>query len=206
MIIILDFDGTIADSFGVIVDVFETITKRPEKLTDDEANNLRGLPLLQILQGLGVSLWQVPFLLARGRKMMASRIDEIKPFVGMPGVLEKLHAEGHELFIMSSNSKRNIKKFLKMHHLNTYFVDIKGGVGIFGKPRALRRLIRGNKLLAPDCFYIGDETRDIEAAKLVGTKSIAVAWGFSRQEALEMLEPTAVATDPSDLIRIFEEI
>ncbi len=206
MIIIFDFDGTIADSFGVIVEVFETLTKRPRKLTEQEIDDLRGQPMLSIVHTLGVSNWQIPFLLVRGRRMITRRLAEIQPFAGMPGVLEKLHAEGQELFIMSSNSKRNIKKFLKVHHLNTYFVDIKGGVGIFGKPRALRRLIRGNNLQPVDCFYIGDETRDVEAAKLVGTRSIAVAWGFSRQAALEKLEPTAVATEPNDIIRIVEEL
>ncbi len=137
---------------------------------------------------------------------MTQRLKEIAPFKGMPGVIEKLNAEGHELFIMSSNSKRNIKKFLKQHHLSTYFVDIKGGVGVFGKPRALRRLLRGNSLDIAASFYIGDETRDVEAAQAVGTRSIAVLWGFARGEALVNHQPSATAAQPDDIIKILEEI
>jgi phosphoglycolate phosphatase len=205
MIIIFDFDGTIADSFGVIVDVFEKLTKQPHKLTPAEIDGLRDLPLLSVAHRLGVSNWQIPFLLTRGRWKMAGRLREVMPFEGMPAVIEKLHAEGHELLIMSSNSHRNIKKFLKQHHLNNYFVDIKGGVGMFGKPRALRRLLRSNNLKPKDCYYIGDETRDVEAALAVGTRSIAVLWGFARDEKLIELNPTANASSPQDIIRIIEE-
>jgi phosphoglycolate phosphatase len=206
MTIIFDFDGTIANSFGVIVDIFEKLTKQPRKLNDTELNELRDLSPLSIAKRLGVSNWQIPFLLIRGRRIMAGRQREIEPFAGMPSVIEKLHAEGHELFIMSSNSRRTIKKFLKTHHLNTYFVEIKGEVGMFGKPRALRKLLRGNQLDAQSAFYIGDETRDVEAAQQVGTRSIAVLWGFARDEKLAELKPTAIATTPEDIIRILEEI
>jgi phosphoglycolate phosphatase len=205
MIVIFDFDGTIADSFGVIIEVFEKLTKQPRKLSQAELDELRDLPLLSIAKKLGLSNWQIPFLLYRGRRMMANRLPEIQPFAGIPEVIEKLHAEGHELFIMSSNSQRNIKKFLKTYNLNTYFVDVKGGVGIFSKPRALRGLLRGNNLEVSNTFYIGDETRDVEAAQQVGTRSIAVLWGFARDEKLVALNPTATATEPSDIVRILEE-
>jgi phosphoglycolate phosphatase len=205
MIIIFDFDGTIANSFGVIIEVFEKLTKQPRKLSQSEVDALRDLPPLTIARQLGVSVWQIPFLLFRGRHMMASRLHEIQPFDGMVGVIEKLHAEGHELFIMSSNSRGTIRKFLKQHHLYSYFVDIKGEVGMFGKPRALRNLLRINNLEAKNSFYIGDETRDIEAASDVGMRSIAVLWGFARDASLIALNPTGTAIKPVDIIKIIEE-
>lgn len=204
--VIFDFDGTIADSFEVIVDIFEHITKRPEKLTEKQMADLRGMPLEIVANHLKISWWRMPFLLVRGRQLMGKRMHEIPVFEGMAKVIEELHAEGHELFVVSSNSKRNVKKFLKQHHLYKYFVEIRGNAGLIGKSRILNRLLRANSLDKKDCIYVGDETRDILATRVVGMRVIAVSWGFANRDFLESLHPTAMAHTPQDIVRILEEI
>lgn len=204
--IIFDFDGTIADSFEVIVDIFEHITKRPEKFTEEQIAELRGYPLEAVAERLKVPWWRLPFLLAKGRRMMSRRMEEIEVFEGMPKVLEELYAEGHELFVVSSNSRRNVRKFLKAHHLYKYFVDIRGNAGLLGKARIIKSVARSNSFKIKDCVYVGDETRDIMAAKAINMRSIAVTWGFAHAEFLESLRPTAVAHEPQDIVRILEEI
>lgn len=204
--IIFDFDGTIADSFEVIVDIFEHITKRPEKLTQEAIDELRGYPLEIVANRLKISWWRMPWLLYRGRRMMARRMGDIPVFEGMGKVIEELHAEGHTLFVLSSNSHRNVKKFLKAHHLYKYFVEIRGNAGLIGKSKILRRLARSNNLAIKDCIYIGDETRDILATRAVGMRVIAVSWGFANTDFLESLHPTALAHKPQDIVRILEEI
>lgn len=204
--IIFDFDGTIADSFDVIVDIFEHITRRPEKLTEKQLAELRGYPLEVVAERLKIRWWRIPFLLSKGRRMMSRRMAQIPVFEGMGRVIDELHAEGHELFVVSSNSKRNVRKFLKQHHLYKYFVDIRGNAGLLGKSHILKRLARANSFTIKDCIYIGDETRDVVAAKAVGMRVIAVSWGFANTEFLESLHPTAMAHSPQDVIRILEEL
>ena len=204
--IIFDFDGTIADSFEVIVGIFERITKRPEKLTEEQMAELRGYPLEVILKHFKIHWWRLPFLLVQGRRKMGRHMGEIPVFEGIPKVIEELHAEGHELFILSSNSKRNVKKFLKAHHLYKYFVEVRGNAGLIGKARILKRLVESNSFDMKDCIYIGDETRDILATKVIGMRIIAVSWGFANADFLESLEPTAMAHEPQDIIRILEEL
>jgi len=205
-VIIFDFDGTIADSFNVIIDVFEHITKRPEKLTEEQMAELRGYPLEIVAERLHIPWWRLPFLLAKGRRMMGKRMEEIPVFEGMGRVIDRLHAEGHELFVVSSNSRRNVSKFLKHHHLNKYFVEVRGNAGLLGKARILRRLVRANNFSVGDCLYIGDETRDIVAAKAVGMRMVAVSWGFANADFLESMHPTAMAHEPGDIIKVLEEL
>jgi phosphoglycolate phosphatase len=204
--IIFDFDGTIADSFEVIVDVFHDLTNRPDRLTDEEMAELRGLPLEVVANHLKITWWKIPFLLTRGRRMMGQRMTDIPVFEGMGKVIDHLHAEGHELFVVSSNSKRNVRKFLKQHHLYKYFVEIRGNAGLIGKSRILKRLVRSNDLDMKDTIYIGDETRDILATRVIGMRIIAVGWGFASADFLESLHPTALARNPEDIISILEEI
>ncbi|MDB5688102.1 MAG: family hydrolase, partial [Rhizorhabdus sp.] len=101
--IIFDFDGTIADSFEVIVDIFGSITGKKEKASDEEIAELRGQSLQNVARHVGIPMWKIPFLLTRGRYMMGRRMDQVPIFEGMGKVIEELHAEGHELLIVSSN-------------------------------------------------------------------------------------------------------
>lgn len=124
----------------------------------------------------------------------------------MAEVIRKLHAEGHELFIVSSNSLHNVRHFLHKNELHTYFLEIYGGVGMFGKAPALRRLLKEQNIELADAIYIGDELRDIEAAQSINLRIIAVTWGFARHRDLENAEPSGLADTPADILRLLEEL
>ena len=205
MTIIFDFDGTIADSFDSVVKIFERLTGNKQMTTQD-IDELRKFPLREVAKKLGVSVWKAPFLLYRGRYLMTAQIKHLHSFPELPKVIDKLHEEGHELFVLTSNSTRNVKKFLKYHHLYNKFVEVRGGVGLFGKAKAITRLLKRNSLDIKDCIYIGDETRDIESAKEIGMRVISVSWGFADRQSLQNHNPTAIADIPEDIIRILEEM
>jgi phosphoglycolate phosphatase len=198
--LIFDFDGTIADSFALNVDIFCKITGRPLVHTQADINRLRQMQTRDVLRELNVSLWKIPFLLAKWRKAMTQRIGEVKPFPAIGPVLRKLQQEGHELSIVSTNSQRNIELFLTKHDLRQFFTDVYGDIGFFGKHRTLKRLLRQKQLTADACFYIGDETRDVKAGKKVGMRTIAVAWGYTGEKPLRASHPRTIVQAPKDLL------
>lgn len=201
--IIFDFDGTIVDSRNYFI---EFIAKQAHKfpLSKEQEELLHGLPLVAVARALGIVWWRLPNLYLKGRRQMDKTIRELKPFDDMPSVIKKLHAEGHELFIVSSNSVKNIRAFLKKHNLREYFIEIYGGVEMFGKASMLHQLLRENNLKINQAISVGDEVRDIEASKSVGVRTVAVTWGFARTANLELLKPTAVAHTPRELLNILE--
>lgn len=203
--IIFDFDGTIADSFDYITD-FLAAEAGQEPLSTDQKQQLRGHSMAAIGRQFGLSWWQLIRLFFKGRRQMHRVISKVKPFEDMPETLKKLHAEGHELFILSHNTVANIHAFLHHYELHTYFLETYGGVGLFGKSSVLRRLLKEQNLEKEDALYIGDELRDVQAAQSIKLRVIAVTWGFARPADLEALEPTALAAEPADLIRIMEEL
>jgi phosphoglycolate phosphatase len=205
MTVIFDFDGTIADSFDSVVKIFEHLTGN-NNITTQDIDDLRKFPMREVAKKLGVSLWKAPFLLYRGRYLMTSQIKHLHSFPGLPKVIEQLHEEGHELFILTSNSSRNVKAFLRHHHLYNRFVEVRGSVGLFSKASALKGLLKRNSLEIKDCVYIGDETRDVESAKEINMRVISVTWGFADRETLIAHTPTALADVPADIVRILEEL
>jgi phosphoglycolate phosphatase-like HAD superfamily hydrolase len=50
-------------------------------------------------------------------------------------------------------------------------------------------------------MYIGDETRDIEAAKKIGIGVVAVTWGYQAGDILKAASPDALVEHPGDLVK-----
>jgi phosphoglycolate phosphatase len=203
--IIFDFDGTSANSFDYFIDF---ITKEAGRvpLNEDQKAALHGLSMARIARHVGISWWRMPGLFFKGRHQMSPAMQHIAPFEGMPEVIRKLHAEGHELFILSTNTVSNMRGFLHRHDLHTCFLEIYGGVGMFGKAPALRRLLREQNIDINKAVYVGDELRDVQAAQSISLRVIAVTWGFARAADLKAEGVTGLAESTQDILRIVENL
>lgn len=203
--IIFDFDGTIADSFDYVAN-FLAVEAGVAPLSEEQKQSLRGLSIAGMVRQMGNGYIRSMWLFLKGRHWMGNSIHLVKPFSGMTEVIQKLHAEGHELFIVSSNNLETIRKFLHKNQLHTYFLEIYGGVGLFGKAPALRRILKEQNIEKQHAIYIGDEMRDVQAAKSLKLGVVAVTWGFARPESLRRLRPTAIADTPAELMSVLENI
>jgi phosphoglycolate phosphatase len=203
--IIFDMDGTIADSFDYVSDF---LARQAGKgvLDEDQKKELRGMSMAAMARKLGYHWWDAPMLIFKGRRRMRQSIKHLESFAGMPEIIRKLHAEGHELFIVSTNSLRNVHHFLHDQKIHKYFLEIYGGIGMFSKAPALRELIKEHNLELKDAVYVGDELRDVGAAHSIGLRAVAVTWGFAHRSNLDALQPLALADTPDQLMGILEEL
>lgn len=202
--VIFDFDGTLADSLNVIVEIFEELTGKHGQLTKKDMAELRHLPIPVVAKRIGVHMWRVPFLLYRGRRIMQKRINEIVLYKGLDDTISKLHADGFRLLVVSSNSVHNVRAFLRNNNLEHYFTHVYGGVGLFDKASALRKVVARNRTQVAECIYVGDETRDVEACQSIGLKVIAVEWGFADPKFLAKHNPLALVKTPAELLKGIE--
>lgn len=202
--IIFDFDGTIADSFVVFIEVFDEIAGRSRRLTAKEIESLGGQSLKEILKYLKIRSWQIPRLVIKGKKALGLRILDIKPFPNMPKTLQQMHQSGYKMYILSTNSSAHISKFLRANKLDPYFVDIYGDIGLRGKSAGLKKLIKAEGLSAGQCIYVGDETRDIEAGRKADIAVLAVGWGFNHPRTLKRLEPDFFAAEPNQILKLLD--
>lgn len=201
-IVIFDFDGTIADTFVMAINIFYKLKPRWPILPKGEVERLRGMAFMQVARELQIPPWDIPFLLIRGRKIMAAQLDEAVLIPGMDGAIRQLHADGHELYIISSNSTENVSRFLKRYQLLDQFTDIHGSVGLMAKSKVIKKLLKEKKVAPEDAYYIGDEARDIEAAHKVKVNSIAVSWGYNNMKVLAEHKPKVLVFDPDDIVKV----
>ena len=201
-VLIFDFDGTLADSFALALDIAYELTGIG-KASDAQLEKLRQLPLVWAIWALRIPVVRMPRLLFKGRQRMHERLAEVRPFENMPAVLAELHARGYEMHIMSSNSETNVRAFLQTNHLEQYFTSVAGNASIINKARALKRVMRRLAAVPEQCFYVGDEIRDMVAAAYCGVGPVGVTWGFQAPVALEKTKHYAIAYKPHDLLKIF---
>lgn len=204
--LLFDFDGTLADSFGVVVEIFYELTDHPRIEDPELVAYLRKQPIMVVAKELHITPMQVPRLLVKGRKMMGERMDSVQLFDGMDEALRQLHEKGYDMKIMSSNSAYNINQFLRANHIADYFSKVYGGVGLLTKAAAIKKVLRQNGLHPEECIYIGDEARDVDGAKKAGLACVSVSWGYNDEVLLRSRKPNALISDPEELVTAIEGI
>jgi phosphoglycolate phosphatase len=197
--LIFDFDGTIADSFSVLIEVFGQLVKNADKIGVNEIEELRGMSVSQIVKRLKIKRWQIPRLVIRGRQALGLQIDTIQLIKDLGPVIRSLHRQGYRMFILSTNSSLNIQRFLKNNGLDDCFANVYGNAGVLSKTSALKKLMAKERLAAGDCLYIGDEIRDITAASKAGLDYISVSWGYNNKQSLEAQNPMKLVDTPKQL-------
>lgn len=199
---VFDFDGTIADSEKLILDIYEDLAKKSgwPKLTNKRYKMLKGSTPQEAMRWAGVRMWQLPRLLRIGRREYKKYIDNIKLFPYMAPTVLKISNMDYDVYILSSNSKDTVQAVLADNGINGQIKTLKGSP-LFGKHKVLKKLIKKNKYDPSQSWMIGDEMRDMVAAKRAGLNSIGVTWGLQSKNALLKASPTAIAEKPRDIIK-----
>jgi phosphoglycolate phosphatase len=200
-LIIFDLDGTLADSFPWfrrhVNDVADRFKFR--RVTEDDIETLRLRGSREILAHLEVPRWKLPWIARHMRRLKAEQIAEIALFEGAETMLRSLAASGLRLALVSSDSEANARQ--QLGETAALFSHFDCAASIFGKPAKFRRILRRTGIGAARTISIGDEVRDIEAARAAGIACGAVTWGFAAQQALEVLRPNLMFERMDDIAR-----
>lgn len=200
---IFDFDGTLCDDFRESISILNRLTDdyRFKKVDTEAIESVREKSAKELISDLGISPHKLPFILRRARKELEAKIEALSPIPGVPEMIKELRAMRVPMGILSSNSSTNIEKFLKRHEI-IGFEHIQCGTSLFGKGRLLRKCARHFNVPLHDIIYVGDETRDIEAARDAGTLSLSVTWGFNSRDLLERSRPDFLVNHPEELVHL----
>lgn len=200
-LVIFDFDGTLSDSGHWFLSIVDDLAERFRFNTvhPDEIEGLRRRTTREVIDHLGISRWKLPFIARHVRARFGRNANQITLFDGIRPMLRALHEAGVELVICSSNSEANVRAILGPAEsaLVGRFVC---GAGLFGKVRKFRRVVRTSKVPAGAILAIGDETRDIDAAREVGVAAGAVLWGYADPDLLVAMAPDHAFATPEEII------
>lgn len=189
-LVIFDFDGTLADSLPWFRSVFNDMADRFgfSRLTPAEFEALRGMSGRELMEHTKVPMWRLPAIVNHMRKEKLSAAATTPLFPGVPELLGALKDAGVTVAIVSSDSEVSVRAVLGP--LAALVAHFDCGAAIFGKAAKFRRMLKRTKVPAGEALSVGDEIRDIEAAREAGLPSAAVGWGYTLPEALARHAPT----------------
>ena len=201
-LVLFDFDGTLADSMMATVRIFQDIGPGLGLKPFDDLNAARNMPTRKVLKAVGATFWKMPKIIRAFQAAAALHAPHLKLHPGVADALTDLHACGTRLGILSSNKEANIRKCLAANGVEQLFAFVVGHPQLFGKARAIRRIRRRERIEKADMVYVGDESRDLDAAKKAGVSVAAVAWGFHAPELLAGMNPTFLLQHPGELLTL----
>jgi phosphoglycolate phosphatase len=200
-LVIFDFDGTLADSFPWFLAIVNTLADKYtfKRIEADEVETLRGYDARRLIAHVGVPAWKVPLIGNHMRRLMAQQISTITLFSGVDRMLRDLAERGVTLAVVSSNSYANIRQVLGPANaeLISYY---ECGVSMFGKHAQFKKIVKKSGISQRHTLCVGDEIRDIEAARRADLPFGAVAWGFTNVEALRAYKPAELFTQIDQIV------
>lgn len=202
--LVFDFDGTIADTLPHILAISNRLSGDfgYRKIPDDAIELFRGKRSREALEQLQIPMIRLPAIARRMKAELQKEIHLLKPIASIKEVLSELKSH-YRLGIVTSNSLSNVERFLEANEMS-FFDFIHSSSSLFGKSSVLHGVLRVRRLQREETVYIGDETRDIEAAKKSRIDMIAVSWGANSAEVLASLQPQFLIHQPEGLLTLLE--
>jgi phosphoglycolate phosphatase len=200
MVILFDFDGTIADSYPVFLHCMNQLSNEfgYDRIEDSAQLRQKGMGRI-ISENMKLPKSALRSYADRLREEIKYRFHEIPLFAQVKSLIKQL-LPANTIGIVSTNSRAIIRNTLEKEGLAVHFLFTDIGLG--QKAPALSRVIREHHIKCGRLVYVGDEGRDIEACRQVGVKIIAVTWGFEPRETLARAHPDYLVEDPSELLSL----
>lgn len=191
-LIILDFDGTIADTRPVILNTFHRTLDAihlPQH-SDDEIAATIGLPLLKAFPVLEPMDEEMAALCTATYRRI---FEDVNAEIGVPmfphvaDTLRQLHNQGCTLSIATSRGYKSVVDFIKGFHLDDIITFVIAAEDVkHAKPDAepVIKTLKHYGMKAEDAVVIGDTHFDILMGRNAGCTTIGVSYGNGSRESL----------------------
>jgi N-acetyl-D-muramate 6-phosphate phosphatase len=207
--VLFDFDGTLADSAPDLAAAVNRMREQrglapldPSAVRPFASMGARGL--LRI--GFAMTPEHPDYLAMRDEflERYAERVcEETRLFPGMAEVLDTLERRAVAWGIVTNKAARFTERIVPQLGVSPACV-VCGDSTPHLKPHPASLLLAAEQLkLAPgDCLYIGDDLRDVQAARAAGMRAIAVDYGYHGGEhpGPSAWNADAVISHPSQLL------
>ncbi len=203
-IAVFDFDGVIVDSRKAIFEVMNEIAKL-KKVPFLKKEELLNYSTKQLLKRLKIRWYEIPRYYKLARKIVNLNKDKIVIEAQILEMFQNVNLDKIIFIILSSNSKILISEFVAKHLYEIKFTEIIGDVSLFKKSRKIKQVMKKYEVNKKDIIYIGDEVRDIHAAKKANIQSIAVLWGKENETLLSKENPTFIVKTGIELSHLLND-
>jgi phosphoglycolate phosphatase len=203
-LIVFDWDGTLIDSPGTIVECIQQASRELGLEVPDwrKASHVIGLGLHDSLRIAvpGLAAERYGEFVACYRRHFVAREDTIRLFDGMRELLAELSAT-RLLAIATGKSRNGLDRALQAGALGKFFSGSRCADETHPKPHPamLLELMEEFSTGKDETLMIGDTSHDLEMARAAGVDALAVTYGAHPEEGLRASSPLACVSTVSEL-------
>lgn len=200
-LIVFDWDGTLMDSTGHIVNCMRQAIQKLElaPLADDTISHIIGLGLHEAVQTLypdgNAALWSS--LADCYRQTWLSSPEETPLFDNARDLLKALAEQEILLGVATGKSRRGLDKVLNATGLGEVFVATRCADECHSKPhpQMLMELMDFTGTRGDEVIMVGDTEFDLLMAKNAGAHGLGITHGAHDEAKLAACEPQAIVHD-----------
>ena len=191
-LIILDFDGTLADTRGLIIMTMQQTIQELglESRTDDQCAAMIGLPLKQAFTDLIPMTDAMGDLCVDTYRRIFNENNASYTIPAFPNVLETLRLlsqKGYTLTIASSRIHRSLMEFVEGMDLQEVICYVLGADDVLQakpNPEPVLKTLEKFGCTPDEALVVGDTWYDIEMGRRAGVRTCGVTYGNGSREEL----------------------
>jgi len=193
-LIVFDWDGTLIDSVGTIVQCIQDAARDMglEVPAAERARHVIGLGLHDSLTHAvpGLAAERYREFADHYRRHFLARQDAMLLFPGVKALLEELKKD-RLLAIATGKSRRGLDRALDAEDLRRFFSDSRCADETTPKPHPamLLELMEALQIEKRNTLMVGDTTHDLEMARAAGVDALAVTYGAHPEDGLRACSP-----------------
>jgi phosphoglycolate phosphatase len=203
--VVFDWDGTLADSTGLIAGSIQAACRDIGEPVPDAATAryVIGLGLADMLRHIapGLAPGRHRDLTARYRQHFLAGDASIPLFAGVPEMLDDLDAAGCLLGVATGKSRGGLDRAFAQQGIGHRFVATRCADEGFPKPHPdmLLNLMQRVGADPRETLMVGDTTHDVELARNAGVAAVAVTYGAHPSVDLAHRDPLALVHSVAEL-------
>ena len=204
-LIIFDWDGTLMDSIGLIVESMHVAGEAHGfQTTDKEVQDIIGLSLMK-----GIEILYPQANDAQKLAIQQSYAEYYIPnshrtpfFTPIEDMLQSLQHQGKSLAVATGKKRKGLDRVLDASNSHHYFVMTRCAdeAGSKPDPQMLTDILNDTQQPIANAVFIGDSIYDIQMATQLGMTSIAVNYGTASSAELAAQQPTYQVDTPQALV------
>lgn len=208
-LVIFDWDGTLIDSIGKIVESVQHAARYLELPvpSDADAKAIIGLSLPEAMQTLfpAISNQQIDNLATHYK---AYYLDEKRQacqlFSGVETLLGELKSEGKLLAVATGKARVGLERVWQETRTKHFFDGSGCGDEYQSKPHPemLDNILKQFNLAPEQAVMVGDSHLDISMAKAAGIKNIGITHGAAQHHQMVSYQPDKVVSSIAELSKI----
>ena len=206
-LIIFDWDGTLMDSIGLIVESMHVAGEAHGFTTTDQAvKDIIGLSLMK-----GIEILYPQATDVQKQAIQQSYADYYIPnshrtpfFAPIENMLQTLQQQNRKLAVATGKKRKGLDRVLDASNSHHYFVMTRCAdeSGSKPDPQMLTDILQYTEQQISNAVFIGDSIYDIQMANSLGMTSIAVNYGTASSSDLAAQQPSYQVDTPQALAEL----